>query len=280
MHRRACLLALLVVAVLPLTGCGASDAFDGADAAAAADKTRTAGSSRYSYHLEMAGDPELGDEKVTIEGAGVFDYASGRGRMSLDMSELGKGSGLPASEFEGTMLLIGDFGYMHMPVFDTLGAKERWVLFEDAGSQLGDSSGGNDPQQMLGFLRAADGKLDRVGDERVRGVRTTHYRATIDLDRVLEVAVESERDKLEACIEVIKQMTGSSELPFEIWIDKAGYVRRTDMELKAQEGDEYFRERIEYFGFGVKVEVEEPALDDVMTEKELDELLEAPAPPA
>src|SRR5437016_7599228 len=41
----------------------------------------------------------------------------------------------------------------------------------------------SDPTQALAYLRGASSQIATVGHEEVRGVRTTHYRATVDLNK-------------------------------------------------------------------------------------------------
>jgi len=81
-------------------------------------------------------------------GALASELPGGRPWVELDLSKLGKSSGLDV----GKLL---------------------------SGSQL-------QPSDLLGMLRAEGAKIDKLGEATVDGVATTHYRVTIDVAKALQ----------------------------------------------------------------------------------------------
>jgi hypothetical protein len=135
-------------------------------------------------------------------------------------------------------------------------------------SQMG---GGNDPSQLLQYLRGVSGEVETLGEEEVRGVTTTHYRAEIDLDKAADSAPENLRDAVRMSIETMKQQMGTTTIPLDVWIGDDGFVHRMTMHM--QTGDDAPQPfemdmTMEFYDFGepVKVEIPEPSQVYDMTE--------------
>src|SRR2546423_10568251 len=94
----------------------------------------------------------------------------------------------------------------------------------DYNSFLQFGQGGN-PTQALEYLRAA-GKVKKVGNDEIRGVRTTHYKATVDLTKVADAAPAKNRESLRREVNRAIALTGERTIPVEVWIGKDGLVRR------------------------------------------------------
>ena len=60
-----------------------------------------------------------------------------------------------------------------------------------------------------------------MGKEDVRGVETTHYKGTIDLEEAVANAPAEQREQLERLLE----QSSVTDLPAEAWIDGDGYLR-------------------------------------------------------
>jgi hypothetical protein len=159
--------------------------------------------------------------------------------------------------------------YMQMPFAGLLGAPSGWLSMdlEELGmgaDQLG--AGAYDLRSTLETLRGISGEPDVVGTDDVRGVETTHYRATVDLAQALAEAPESARAALE-------QMGGAegldgAEMVVDIWIDAEGLPRRQSLDMGSMfatlgMGDASATVTIEYFDFGEPVDIEVPSPDEV-----------------
>ena len=102
------------------------------------------------------------------------------------------------------------------------------------------------------------------GSELVRGVPTTHYRATVDLDRVADVVPSADRGQLRAAISKLIAQTGTSKIPVDAWVDAQRLVRRIAMSLQMGSGggNVQLRVTIELFDFGATPPVSTPASSD------------------
>jgi hypothetical protein len=156
-------------------------------------------------------------------------------------------------------------------MFEMMGAS-GWLSFspEDLGAtdeSLGFGAGAYDFTQTLESLRGVSGEPEVVGQEEVRGVETTHYRASMNLAEALEQAPAGQREQLEAAFE---QMGGADEvdLPVDVWIDEDDLPRRLRIEMgslfaAAGLGDGTMTMTMELFGYGEPVEIEVPPADEV-----------------
>jgi hypothetical protein len=181
-----------------LTGAAAVSALRAAPEAVA-----DAGTARVEVVMEMA----MMGESFDITASGVVDAAAEQMQMEMDMGalfdQLGESTGeaVPPG-LTGTMEMVADGStfYMRAPMFSMLGV-DGWISMtpEDLGTTaeaLGLGAGAYDFTQMLESLRGVDGEPEVVGQEEVRGVETTHYRASIDLARALAEVPADQRDEV------------------------------------------------------------------------------------
>jgi hypothetical protein len=93
------------------------------------------------------------------------------------------------------------------------------------GSLLSNPASSN-PSQFLQYLRAASGSVTKVGAAPVNGVPTTHYRATINLDRVANALPAGSRAQARQAIAQLEHLTNLHALPVNVWVDGQHLVRR------------------------------------------------------
>lgn len=271
--RRAVLLFLLVPLV---AACGAEDKGGSAQQtqdenafAAAFQKTTDAGSSRMSFDMAMA----IGDTNASFTGEGLFDYKRQRGRVEFDMSGLSKvdrelkGVGKMEMIFDGLVL------YMRMDsLSEQLPAGESWLKIDlrKAGAATGADLGSisqlsQSPAQQLQYLRAASKEIVEKGQEEIRGVETTQYRALVDVRKAIELGAESAppefRDQIRREAVKAAEQSGFDELLMDVWIDGEGLPRRisTMFGTKIQGDGGAINMSMDLFDFGVKVDVAPPA---------------------
>jgi hypothetical protein len=222
-------------------------------------KTQAATSARISFTGTITG----GEASGTITGEGAF---SGRqGRMTMDLSGLAGGQAVGRMEMVFDELLF----YMRFPpeISQTIPGGKEWIKFDFA--KLGTQEGfdlqqimqlsGTDPSQSLDLLRAASADFREVGGEEIRGVSTTHYKGTADLEKVAEQVPAEARESYRRLL----QLSGQSEVPMEVWIDEEGLTRRIRYEQKLPDGSTMDLTQ-EYYDFGVGVNVEPPHESDVL----------------
>jgi hypothetical protein len=180
-------------------------------------------------------------------------------------------SGLGGGQIGGQMEMVFDelVFYMKFPeaIAQGMPGGKEWIKFDLA--ELGEQEGfdlqqmmqlsGTDPSQSLDLLRAAGTDFREVGAEDVRGVATTHYEGTVDLEKVAEQVPEEARESYRTLME----LSGQREIPVEVWIDEEGLTRRIRYEQKLADGTTMDLTQ-EYFDFGTEVDVEPPPDSEVL----------------
>ena len=171
--------------------------------------------------------------------------------MSVDLSsvaELMKGFG---SSLGGTVtgdlgspedwklevIQDGDVAYVHFPLLaKQLPGGKTWVKGDaktlssaDAGQlkQFG-SLAGTDPRDVFGLLKAVSGSIEAVGTDEIRGVETSHYKATIDTTKIEKLVPEAQRQALGGL-----GQSGRAKIPIDVWIDADQRVRKLAIDLAA-----------------------------------------------
>ena len=260
--------AALLVAVLFTAACGK----DGEQVlAAAGETTADAGSSRMAMTVSAESAPSStgssvpAQEPLRMEVEGLIDYETGHGIMKMDMGALA----IPgAPEGEAEMRMLGSIVYMKLPG-NELGNRP-WIKFDlEAMSAAGGAPvpglnpASNDPRGVLDALRGVSGEVEELGDEKVRGVATTHYRANVDLDKAQKAVPEARRDDFAA----FSEQLGIETLPIEVWVDDEGRARRfayeVDTPATSQAPASEVDLVVDLYDFGVDVEVEAPPESEV-----------------
>jgi hypothetical protein len=162
-------------------------------------------------------------ENVPITANGVVDFA----HKATDLNETMAGA---AKDMTETRYLNGML-YQRIPSIATgLAGGKQWIAMDlnQVASKQGDTGLGqmlasapSDPSQILAYLTAVEGQVKTVGQDTVDGAQTTHYDATIDLDKVasLDPGAASATKQLE-------QQLGTNSLPIQLWVDQQNRVRK------------------------------------------------------
>jgi hypothetical protein len=238
-------LALLAAAACG-SGSGTSSRLDSLSPAAAvrgaADRA-AAGSSK----LDLAIESKAQGQDVTFSGTGAFRYAGGSSAAGTMMLTVG-GQQLEERIVGGNLYLKvpGQAGFYKLP------------MKELTGTQLSESS---DPASAAKVLAAIGDDVTKVGTETVHGVRTTHYRGTVDVAasaaKLSDSFAKAAIDKLEA--------SGVRKLPVDVYLDDQGRLRRltehVTVTVKGVQDD--VTTRIDLYDFGTKVDVQVPPADQV-----------------
>jgi len=280
---------LAALAAVPLLVAACADEADSAlevktgDAAvsalrAAPEAVADAGTARMELVMAMT----VEGKDLEMVATGVVDSAAQRVQMEMDMGALfeelaaGTDEELPLG-IDEPWELVGDGStmYLRAPVFQMLGV-DGWLSMtpEDMGATAGSmglGSGSFDFTQTLESLRGVTGEPEVVGeDEEVRGVPTTHYRATMDLEEALAQAPAEQRERLEAAFEQIGSSgeLGDADVPVDVWIDEDDLPRRVRVEMDSMFaalglGDGAMTMTMEYFDYGDDVSIEVPPADEV-----------------
>lgn len=221
--------------------------------AAAAEKADDAGSSAVTMTMSM----NAAGQEISIDAEGAFDFEEQIGEMTMTM----EGAGLPEA-IEIDMIVEDRYAYMRMPA--ELGMGEGWFRMDMSSMPGVGANGANqfsqDPSQYLDFLRgASEGEIEEVGTEDIDGVSTTHYKAELSFDKILEQAPDQEAvEELEAQLDSLGSDLES--VPCEVWIDEDGLPRRMKMSMEfdvgSQDGD--MEISMDFSDYGIDVDVEAP----------------------
>lgn len=287
LRRRSALVAPAIAATLTagaLAGCGGEDAQ--VAIAEAAERTAAVDSARVSVEgtIEGAGLPE----PSTFEASGVVDNVAQTGRLEFGEFEVPGAGALPPDAVEGEVLFDELTIYLRFPVLlGQLPGGKEWLKLDlsealsGEGVDLGQLSqiGQSNPTDSLRQLEAVSEDLEEVGEEDVGGVSTTHYEATVDLNRYPDLVPEEQRAGVEESVANLIELTGAEQIPVEVWIDEEGLVRRFSQSYSYEDpnaGEVSQSQTIEFDDFGVDVDVELPPEDDVFDATDL--AAQAPTP--
>ncbi len=259
--------AVSAMAVLALSGCNGSDEaateVDGLTPVAAIQKVAdTASNDSAAYTFEMTGSG------VSVKGSGAYrggDHPAAR--MAFDSMKM-LGFSIPAgTEFRlvddvkylksskgGLIPGVGDGGWVKLPMDEVKGEGNSFGL---------DPTMANPVDQLKKMLDTED--VTKVGTETVDGVKTTHYRATIDsagTGTVTEKKSSTNSNELSRQLEEqlensIRDSLGVSEpVTVDAWVDGEYHARKLAMTLPFL-GE--VKMTMKFTDFGSDVEVEAPA---------------------
>jgi hypothetical protein len=262
--------AATLAASVALLGCGTSGTVVD-PVAQAAQVTQQAGGARIAL-TERLSSPALA-APVTIRGVGFVNEQQHEGQLTMDFSGVpglsGLGGGGAEFIFQGVVL------YARIPLLSNkLPGGKTWIkvdlrqaaqAFGLSVSQLS-QLGGVDPGQYLTYLRATGGHVTQLGSDTIRGVSTSHYRATIDLSRVAATLPPVERSRVQAGIQALEKSTGIDTLPIDVWIDAQHRVRRIGLTLSgdaAGAGGFGVSAKIDFFAYGPMPPVSAPPANEV-----------------
>jgi hypothetical protein len=300
MRHRLLAFALAAVCAFAIAGCGGGDTGGTAVAgepislqelARSASSSADARSGRFAFSMNMT-FPGLA-EPFAFSGEGAFDTTSDRASITMDMSSLanllgGLFAGMAGSSTGNTpdfddpsawkieAVQDGTVSYMRFPALASqLPSGKSWVRTDanDAAGQGVDLTQfeqftSNDPREVLDFLKAASGEIETVGTEELRGVQTTHYRATIDPAAYEKLAPAGTSDEARSLIGELAAQSGLGKVPIEIWVDESGLVRKLTMAFSAtQPGTTETAEgsiTFELYDYGENVEIDLPPASQVV----------------
>jgi hypothetical protein len=267
------LLAVLGAAALLASGCGGGPG-ELDLLASAAERTEDAGSARFELAMGMT----MGGRAAEATATGAFDNASRRATMSMDLGGFAQAFGQAPGGPEALrmdMVLDGTVAYMRFPLVTAMlpGAKP-WLrldlveLSKREGLDLGQiqSFSDSDPRRTLDYLRVVSGEIRTVGQERVRGVATTHYRAAVDLRKYPDVVPDEQRELVRKATDKLVEQLGVGAVPVDVWVDGDGLVRRIALEFDsgaAAGASLATAVRMDLYDYGAPVDVALPAATEV-----------------
>jgi hypothetical protein len=149
----------------------------------------------------------------------------------------------------------------------TLAGDKHWIKVDLPARSGATANQPNTYAGILQYLRGTDpDAVTRIGSDTVRGVRTTHYAATVRVDqlrkRLSQARLSSaQRRQLEQALRLYVTAT----FDIDVWVDGAGRVRRETTEVPFTFAGHVVNETVtaEWFDFGVALHVTAPPASDV-----------------
>ncbi len=230
-------IAVLGACLLALTGCGGSNVLDPVAQAASV----STGAPGYRMTMSMQISIPTLSAAVTATGNGAFDLRDHAGSFALDMNVPQGLPGANGGTFHLEEIIRPGTVYMKLPsgLGGSVGGGKPWVKIDVAKaaaaagisgmSSLTQNPISSDPSQFLQYLRAVSGDVTLVGGDWVNGQSTTHYRATISLDRIASALPASMRDSAQRALSQLQSLAHLTGLPIDVWVDTHHLVRRIVM---------------------------------------------------
>ncbi|MEU1850202.1 hypothetical protein ABZ499_13245 [Streptomyces sp. NPDC019990] len=178
----------------------------------AADRLVEAGSSKARTSMEMA----TGGTRVTIRGAGVYDYRKrmGRLRVLLPQDPAGAPERRPITELLAPGALFMKNRGAGVP-------PDKWVRVETRTLSDGNlvTGGATDPFAAAEVLRGTR-SATFVGRTEVAGTGVRHYRGTADLGAAAKKASDGNKPSLRAAARGF----ATAAVPFDVYLDDEGRI--------------------------------------------------------
>jgi hypothetical protein len=204
--------------------------------------TRSSSTAGYRMHLSMQIVPSTGSAPTTMTGQGSFDVRDHAGSISMAMN-LGNDpqviQALGSNTLRMQEIVNGTTVYVKLPAAaeGTLPTSGKpWIavdLSKVTGipglSSLASNPGSSDPSEMLQWLRGVSESIVAEGHQPLDGVQTTHYRASLSLDRTANAVPAAERAAVQQAMSKLEELTQIHEIPVDVWIDAHHLVRRFEM---------------------------------------------------
>jgi hypothetical protein len=175
---------------------------------------------------------------MTAAGSGSFSTTNKSGTLSLNMTVPGTGAALGPLAMQ--LIIKGQNFYMKLPtsLSSIIPGGKQWMAINlgqlgkagnlpGLGSLVQSEGSLSDPGQYLSYLRAASATgVKNLGTEMVDGVKTTHYRAELDLNRLPDVVPAADRSATEQLVAKLQKTAHVGDSPIDTWIDSDNRVRR------------------------------------------------------
>jgi hypothetical protein len=213
--------------------------------AAAAGKTADAGSAKLTFKVQGL----VNSSTLTVGGEGAYDFRTGRGELTYHVPPEF------ASSSPSKAIIDGDTTYLYYPQYSSWVASDNGAPSDGSQTELDVFSElvPDDPTQILDFLEPG-GDVEEVGEESLFGTETTHYRATVDVEALVDHAPPHVRETVRAAAET---MQGAVSLTVDVWVDDAGLMRRLALEGQLG-GVGNVAMTVDLYDFGTEVEVKVP----------------------
>lgn len=240
--------AVIAIAVLLAGACAKGNA--GEVVSGSATLAREKGGARMVMTIVVTARTAGGTVRSSSTGSGVLDFVHQRGTLVL------KVAGVPGGRATPPIETVRDGNAVYVKCSAQQGGR-RWAKIDVgklSGADLGSFS--SDPTEILDYMKGVGEDIKKVGEERVRGVDTTHYAFVVSTEKLLaklsgEVQAQQRR--------TFDQM-GVTAVPMGAWVDSEGLPRRIAMVMTPSKGGGVgaFEITMELFDYGKAANVSVP----------------------
>jgi len=160
-------------------------------------------------------------QHATFEEHGVVSPDGKSGRVRLDLP-----NGAPSITFLG----VGDAMYVPASQQSVATLGKHWIglhLTRDANAGSLTAPSGSDAMTYLRLMPGATGEVKVLGHPTVDGVRTTHYRVTVDVLK----AYQHLPPELQNGAGSQLQQLGVTTIPVDVWLDAQHALRQEKLNL-------------------------------------------------
>lgn len=218
-----------------------------------------------SMQLAIDGSVNVEGQHLPISGSGGEDVKARRLSMSMTMGSLGTID----------MRMIGTTFYERLSKTGEFASSPyagKWIKITFPASVQ--SAGTFDPRQTLSYFKElTTNGISKIGTATVRGAQTTHYKAQLDLTKVLDKAQQQLGSSTNLDLTQLAKQMGMQRLPMDIYIDGQHLVRRVTMTMEitapSSAGSEAgqhasFAVNEDFYGYGTPVNVTTPPANEVI----------------
>lgn len=205
----------------------------------AMQKTNEAGSARMAMDLTFTSPEQTvhvtGDVEYSMD---PTDPASLRERVVLDIPSMGM---LPGGKVE-MIVGKGSLVYVRAPMLAPfIPATTPWIKVDPASlpgshDEFDSATAAANPAAILGAIKGAL-TVEEVGADTVDGSASTHYRATVDLVKLLPLLADMAPDdnkptdaEMQEARDQLRK-AGLETLPVELWVDADGFLKQMELAL-------------------------------------------------
>ncbi|MGW6056522.1 hypothetical protein [Streptomyces sp. NPDC055189] len=235
------------------------------------DKTDDADSAKIEGKTVMG-------SKMSMDMTGAMEWSDGiTGNMTATLT-----GGTQAEQMEQMGQSKIDYRYLKNGFYANMGDKfaqqagggKHWIEYDyatlaeisgAAGDAFKDQMQNSTPNQSVKMLLAS-GDVKRVGEETVRGTKTTHYSGTVDAADFTGKNSDLDAEQMAELRKQFKQV-GLSKQTIDIWVDGDDLLVKKAEKGEMADGD--FSQTAYYSDYGTPVSVEKPAASDTMSFKDL-----------
>ena len=179
------------------------------------------------------------------------------------------------------LLFIVDGDVVYMSGFDDqLPGGKTWMKIDistvPGAPQFSELDRMSQPAVELQYLRAASKSVEKKGSEKVRGVETTRYHTVVDLSKLAAESADEVPPRLRKQVRrEAKDLLAEGDiedLPTDVWIDADGLLRKmtTNFAFEAEGEKVRMKSTVEFFDFGVPVQVTRPPASDTLDMSDLE----------